>query len=97
MSLCEQMPTVAVVEALAKANHKAAADRPWKPNDIHDIDALSVAIPYCDIVVTERHFYTQVSKTTLAERFNTVILRRLEDLPAAIEAFHEKGPEQGGE
>jgi hypothetical protein len=88
VSLCEQMPTVAVIEALAKANHKAAANRPWRPNDIHDIDALSVAIPYCDIVVTERHFYTQVSKTSLAARFNTVILPKLEELPDAIGAWH---------
>lgn len=86
------MPTVAVIEALAKANHKAAADRPWKPNDIHDIDALSVAIPYCDIVVTERHFCTQVSRTPLATRFNTVILPKLEELPAAIEAWHNRAP-----
>ncbi len=85
------MPTAAVIEALAKANHKAAADHPWRPNDIHDIDALSVAIPYCDAVVTERHFHTQVSRTPLAARFNTVMLRKLEDLPAAIEAWHDKG------
>ena len=79
---------MAVIEALAKANHKAAANRPWRPNDIHDIDALSVAIPYCDIVVTERHFYTQVSKTSLAARFNTVILPKLEELRDAIETSH---------
>lgn len=65
---------MAVIEALGKANHTAAADRPWRPNDIHDIDALSVAIPYCDIVVTERHFHPQVSKTALAGRFNTMML-----------------------
>jgi hypothetical protein len=88
ISLCEQMPTVAVIEALAKANHKAAADRPWSANDIHDIDALSVAVPYCDIVVTERHFYTQVTKTPLAARFNTLILPKLEELAEAIEAWH---------
>jgi hypothetical protein len=95
VALCEQMPTVAVIEALAKANHTAAADRPWRPNDIHDIDALSVAIPYCDIVVTERHFCTQVSKTSLAARFNTVILPRLEELPDAIESWHTDDPRRG--
>lgn len=95
VTLCEQMPTVAVIEALAKANHTAAADRRWRPNDIHDIDALSVAIPYCDIVVTERHFYTQVSKTSLAARFDTVIMPRLEELPDAIDARHTDRPQRG--
>jgi hypothetical protein len=97
VSLCEQMPNVAVIEALAKANHKAAADRTWRPNDIHDIDALSVAIPYCDIVVTERHCYTQVNRTPLATRFKTVILAKLEELPAAIEARHNSAPGQEDE
>jgi hypothetical protein len=35
--------------------------RDIKPNDINDLMALSVAIPYCDIVVTEK-FWTSLSK-----------------------------------
>ncbi|MGH3193196.1 MAG: hypothetical protein ACRDOL_39285 [Streptosporangiaceae bacterium] len=26
----------------------------WTPNDIHDIDALAVAVPYCDAVFTDK-------------------------------------------
>ena len=79
-AFCEDMPTVAVILALARANHKAAADRTWRKNDIHDIDALSIAVPYCDIVVTEAHFCEQARKAKLADRFNTVVMRKLEDL-----------------
>jgi hypothetical protein len=26
----------------------------WRTNDIHDIDALAVAVPYCDAVFTDK-------------------------------------------
>jgi hypothetical protein len=29
-------------------------DKQWTANDIYDIDASSLAVPYCDIVVTEK-------------------------------------------
>lgn len=88
-AFCEDMPIVAVILALAKANHKVAADRTWRKNDIHDIDALSTAVPYCDIVVTEKHFCEQARRTQLADRFSTVVMRKLEELPEAIEAWHK--------
>ncbi|SRR6266851_980773 len=89
-SFCEDMPTAAVVLALAKANHRAAADRKWRRNDVHDIDALSVALPYCDVVVTEAHFCEQARKAQLTSRFNTVVMNELANLPETIEAWHRK-------
>ena len=46
------IPTADVFVTFTKANLKNL-HRGWKKNDIHDMDALTVAIPYCDIVVTE--------------------------------------------
>jgi hypothetical protein len=74
------MPTIAVIMALAEANHRTTS-REWSKNDIHDIDALSVAVPYCDIVVTEKHAHAQLLKARLEERFHATVLRRLEELP----------------
>lgn len=79
------MPTIAAIMALVEANHRTTS-REWSKNDIHDIDALSVAVPYCDIVVTEKHAHAQLHKAGAEERFHTTILRRLKELPDAIEA-----------
>ena len=53
------IPTADVLVAFTKANLKNL-NRTWKKNDIHDMDALAVAIPYCDVVVTEKHAYAQM-------------------------------------
>ena len=78
------IPTADVLIAFAKANLKTL-NRVWKKNDIHDMDALAVAVPYCDIVVTEKHAYTQLLKAGVEEKYRTKLLKRLEDLPGALE------------
>jgi hypothetical protein len=49
-------------------------------NDIHDIDALGSAVPYCDIVVTDREAASHVHRTGLAERLDTTVIASLSDL-----------------
>src|SRR5688572_22393889 len=39
--------------ALKTAWHRNR-DIPWSANDIYDIDAMALAVPYCDVVVTEK-------------------------------------------
>lgn len=58
--------------------------QPWKPNDLNDIGALSLAVPYCDVVVTERHWRGVLRAAHLDDAFGTVILDDLRELPAAI-------------
>lgn len=52
----------------------------WKINDLRDIDALSIAVPYCDVVVTDKAAWAAVTGQHLDTAFNTVVLRRLSDL-----------------
>jgi hypothetical protein len=47
------MPSTEVSIEIKTAWHRHR-ERRWTPNDIYDIDALSLAVPYCDIVVTEK-------------------------------------------
>jgi hypothetical protein len=54
-------------------------------NDIRDLHALSVAIPYSDIVVCENHFGSLAHQSNLDEVFNTTILTDLSALPAEVE------------
>ena len=53
-------------------------------NDIYDIDALALATPYCDVVVTEKACHHILSTAKMAERMNTSLLHRLADLPAVL-------------
>ncbi len=50
--LVRSMRTTDVSIALKAAWHRNG-QRAWTVNDIYDIDALALATPYCDVVVTE--------------------------------------------
>ena len=56
-------------------------DRKVQPNDMIDIFALSVAIPYCDIVITERFWVDLATRKGLSKKYGTVMLSRIENLP----------------
>jgi hypothetical protein len=86
MAFVRSMPSTEVSIEIKTAWHRNAHKR-WTPNDIHDIDALSLAVPYCDIVVTEKGCHHLLNAARLGQRMHTTILRRLDDLPAAIEGW----------
>jgi hypothetical protein len=75
----DSMPSFDVAVTLKTAYHRDPLHR-WRPNDIHDIDAMGSALPYCDIVVTDKAVASHVKRTKLAERLDTIILWRLADL-----------------
>lgn len=56
------------------------AQTQWTPNDLFDIDALSVAVPYCDVVVTERHATHLLRAGGVANRLDTHVLATLDEL-----------------
>jgi hypothetical protein len=43
------MPGAEVAGVLKTARHRDAT-RTWRSNDMSDLDALTVALPYCDVV-----------------------------------------------
>jgi len=77
------IPTADVLVAFTKANLKNL-NRTWKKNDIHDMDALAVAIPYCNVVVTEKHAYTQMFNAGMEQKYDTKLFRNVEDLLGVI-------------
>ncbi len=81
------MPSTEVSVELKTAWHRNR-DKGWTANDVYDIDALSLAVPYCDIVVTEKACHHVLNVAGLGERMQTAILRTLNDLPAAVERWH---------
>jgi hypothetical protein len=49
-------------------------------NDIYDIDALALATPYCDVVVTEKACHHILNTAKMSQRMNASLLHRLVDL-----------------
>jgi hypothetical protein len=69
------------VVSMMQFHYLKDVNRDWKINDLRDIDALSIAIPYCDIVVTDKKAYDTAKKRAhLDQEFSTVILSSLVDL-----------------
>ena len=61
-------------------------NRQWTAHDIFDIDALAVAVPYCDVVVTDKAAAHSANATGLAARLDTTVLAKLDDLVAEMAA-----------
>jgi hypothetical protein len=52
-AFADGMPSSRVAISLKTRYHRDGRHQ-WTPNDIHDIDALAVAVPYCDAVFTDK-------------------------------------------
>jgi hypothetical protein len=81
--LAESMPLIYVTSELHRLR-EGAVQQPWSMNDLTDIDALSRAVVHCDIVVTERQWATLVIRAALDEKYQTIVLHDLEELPPHI-------------
>lgn len=82
-AVLERMPTIQTDAALRGGNlHNL--ERHWEPNDIYDLEHLSVSAAYCDVVVTEKHAATLLNRAGIGERFGTVITSRIDDLLACL-------------
>jgi hypothetical protein len=80
----ESMPSRRVATMLQYHYLKDVGKR-WKINDLRDNAALSQAIPYCDIVVTDSEVWdVAVNRAHLDREFETPIFRRLTDLAAYV-------------
>lgn len=83
--LLEAMPSLAVQAAVRRQTLKNGS-RPWSVNDQRDLDHLSVAVPYCDIVVTDKHAVDALKRAKLDDRLDTVLLSDLSRLEGEIRA-----------
>lgn len=81
--LVRSMPSSEVSVELKRAAHRNP-QLGWTANDVFDIDAMSVAVPYCDIVVTERRACATVRAAHLDRRMNTVVVASPADLITAL-------------
>jgi len=79
----KSIPTAYVFHVLNDARNQNLS-RAVEPNDIWDICILAVAVPYCDVVVTEREWSNILNQNKIGELYNTKIIHNIEDLSAYI-------------
>jgi hypothetical protein len=84
------MPSTEVSIEIKTAWHRNG-EREWTANDIYDIDALALAVPYCDVVVTEKACRHILTVACLPERMCTAVLDKLSELPRMLT---ERKPKQ---
>jgi len=82
----EDMPALNVFCKLSYARDEVSPERPIKTNDHWDLVHFSGAIPYCDVLVTEKMFAGLSKQHNLDKKYNCIILTNLKDLHK-IESF----------
>jgi hypothetical protein len=69
-----RMPSQRVVIELKTSYHRNSKHA-WTTNDLHDIDAMSLALPYCDVVLTDAATRNQALGAHLDRLFDVKIPR----------------------
>jgi hypothetical protein len=82
----DAMPSADVWVSLIAARHRNPQSR-WESNDMFDIDAMCVAVPYCDVVVTDKATCHAVHAAGLPGRLGTIVIPRLDELGGALSAL----------
>lgn len=81
-----QLPSAFAWATLRHWKHRDLT-HPWEQHDRTDISALSVAVPYCDVVITERRWAHMIKATRLAERHDTDVGHGLTSLESLLSTF----------
>ena len=73
------MPSIEVAIEMKTMRHRNR-ETTWDSNTMFDIDAMALAVPYCDAVVTEKHAHATLTRAMFGDRMDTVVMRRPTDL-----------------
>jgi hypothetical protein len=73
------------------------ATRTWTVNDLHDIDSLSLAVPYCHVVVADKEMAHMIRRSGADKRHGTSVLSRLDDLAAKLPSLEAAARSIGGD
>lgn len=66
------LPSTSVTVAI-RTHYHSQINKKWKVNDVHDIDAMSVAVPYCDAVMSDKEIENALLRGGIDLRMNTRI------------------------
>ncbi|RZU36706.1 hypothetical protein EV284_4209 [Streptomyces sp. BK022] len=83
VAFADRIPSVRIAVDVKVELFRNAA-RKWNRNTVHDIDAVSRAVPYCHVVVPDREIADLVGRSEAGPRNGTYVLRGLRDLPDVL-------------
>ena len=83
VTFTDLMPSFRIAVDL-KAELFRNAAKTWTMNAIHDIDALSMAVPYCHVVIPDREMADLLARSQAGARHSTKIIANLDDLPGML-------------
>jgi hypothetical protein len=69
----------------------------WTVNDLHDVDAVSLAIPYCDVVVGDKATVDSVHKAGGDVRNGTRVISRPSELTEVLSELKRDADALGGD
>ena len=96
VSFADTIPSLRIAVDL-KVELFRNATKPWTMNAIHDIDALSMAVPYCRIVVPDGEMTSLLSRSGTGPRHGTRIITTLSELPDALPELAEQARNAPGD
>jgi hypothetical protein len=79
----QRISSLDVLLSLTAARNKDLV-RPIHRNDFKDVLGLSVAMPYCNLVVSENHWGHMAKALKLDEKYDTVLITDARDLPEQL-------------
>ncbi len=82
-SFLYDLPVASAVFEIRYRRHRNPVLR-WRPQDLNDLHALSMAVVHCNVVVTERHVAGLMRDAKLDQRHSTVILTDLAELSRVL-------------
>jgi hypothetical protein len=82
----DDVPSAAVTVTLMERNFRNSY-KTWTGNDLYDADAMAAAIPYCDVVMADKHVAAQLAKSSAVRCQGTLVLSKLVDLHQRLPAL----------
>jgi len=88
-TFADGMPSSRVAISLKTRYHRDGRHQ-WTANDIHDIDALAMAVPYCDAVFTDKAARNALAASREIRPLGTFLPRRPLELADWIGGLHSE-------
>jgi hypothetical protein len=79
----DRMPSVQVAVDLKLAVRRNN-QRGWAQNDVYDTDAMSIAVPYCAVVVADKAVADALGRVKASERHGTLVTPKLDELAEVL-------------
>jgi hypothetical protein len=84
--LVRSIPTIWALTELRRVRFQNP-QQGFAPHDLNDLRALSASLVYCDIVVPDAAWWSDIRKADLDKQFNTVVVRRIADVEDAVASW----------